>query len=195
MMTRRPHRGTELRRLWGRPRRHTSTPRPAPALAHSRERKRRRRPDDGAGGASPFVAPCVVGRTAAFFARPPDRRRERCCCNRPEAAARRRQCDAAADGTFAFAQIQACGSGSARVLSFSGPFGPGYRNGDDPALRRRRRQLELCHARSRLPIHGGLPHRPGYAVVPQLEPGAVRRAIALRGKESRDAGERHDRFA
>jgi hypothetical protein len=30
-------------------------------------------------------------------------------------------------------------------------------------------------------MRGGLPHRPGYAVVPQLEPGAVRRAIALRG--------------
>ena len=44
-------------------------------------------------------------------------------CLRPEAAAIRRQCDAAADGTFAFAQIQACGSGSARVLSFSAPLG------------------------------------------------------------------------
>ena len=61
---------------------------------------------------------------------------------------------------------------------------PGYCIGDDPALRRRRRQLALCHARSRLPMHGGLSHRPGYAVVPQLELGAVRRAIALRGKES-----------
>ena len=30
-------------------------------------------------------------------------------------------------------------------------------------------------------MRSGLPHRPGYAVVPQLEPGAVRRAIALRG--------------
>ncbi len=30
-------------------------------------------------------------------------------------------------------------------------------------------------------MHGGLPHRPGYAVVPQLKPGVVRRAIALRG--------------
>ena len=30
-------------------------------------------------------------------------------------------------------------------------------------------------------MHGGLPHRPGYAVVPQLEPGGTRHAIALRG--------------
>ena len=58
------------------------------ARSLSRERKRRRRPDDGAGGASPFVAPSVVGRTAAYFARPPDRRRERCCCNRPNSAVR-----------------------------------------------------------------------------------------------------------
>ena len=33
-------------------------------------------------------------------------------------------------------------------------------------------------------MRGGLPHRPGYAVVPQLEPGAVRRAMALRGMGS-----------
>ena len=44
-------------------------------------------------------------------------------------------------------------------------------------------------------MHGGLPHRPGYAVVPQLEPGVTRHAIALRGKESRDADDRDDRFA
>ena len=36
-------------------------------------------------------------------------------------------------------------------------------------------------------MHGGLPHRPGYAVVPQLKPGVVRRAIALRGTRSRRA--------
>jgi hypothetical protein len=33
-------------------------------------------------------------------------------------------------------------------------------------------------------MRGGLPHRPGYAVVPELEPGAVRRAMALRGKHA-----------
>jgi hypothetical protein len=44
-------------------------------------------------------------------------------------------------------------------------------------------------------MRGGLPHRPGYAVVPQLEPGAVRRAMALRGKESRDVRHRDDGFA
>ena len=47
-------------------------------------------------------------------------------------------------------------------------------------------------------MRSGLPHRPGYAVVPQLEPGAVRRAIALRGKEWRRSGDprplRRDRF-
>ena len=47
-------------------------------------------------------------------------------------------------------------------------------------------------------MRGGLPHRPGYAVVPQLEPGAVRRAMALRGKEWRRGADprplRRDRF-
>jgi hypothetical protein len=48
-------------------------------------------------------------------------------------------------------------------------------------------------------MRGGLPHRPGYAVVPQLEPGAVRRAMALRGKEWRESEDgrplwRRDRF-
>jgi len=38
--------------------------------------------------------------------------------------------------------------GSARLLLFSCPLGPRYRNGDDPALRRRRRQLALCHGSS-----------------------------------------------
>ena len=33
-------------------------------------------------------------------------------------------------------------------------------------------------------MHGGLPYRPGYAAVPQLEPGAVRHAIDLRGMGS-----------
>jgi hypothetical protein len=33
-------------------------------------------------------------------------------------------------------------------------------------------------------MRGGLPHRPGYAVIPKLEPGAVRRAMALRGMRS-----------
>ena len=39
-------------------------------------------------------------------------------------------------------------------------------------------------------MRGGLPHRPGYAVVPQLEPGAGRRAMALRGEERRRNGGR-----
>ncbi len=43
-------------------------------------------------------------------------------------------------------------------------------------------------------MHRGLPHRPGYAVVPQLEPGAVRRAIALRGIGSCRGGEPDDSF-
>ena len=43
-------------------------------------------------------------------------------------------------------------------------------------------------------MHGGLPHRPGYAVVPELEPGAVRRAIALRGIRSRRDRRLGDRF-
>ena len=38
-------------------------------------------------------------------------------------------------------------------------------------------------------MHGGLPHRPGYAVVPQLEPGAVRRAIALRAERDHAAAD------
>ena len=33
-------------------------------------------------------------------------------------------------------------------------------------------------------MRGGLPHRPGYAVIPGLEAGAVRRATALRGMRS-----------
>jgi hypothetical protein len=32
-------------------------------------------------------------------------------------------------------------------------------------------------------MHGGLPHRPGNAVVPQFKPGVARRAIALRGNQ------------
>jgi hypothetical protein len=46
-----------------------------------------------------------------------------------------------------------------------------------------------CHATSRLAMHGGLPHRPGYAVVPQFKPGVVRRAIALRGNQRPDHGD------
>ena len=47
-------------------------------------------------------------------------------------------------------------------------------------------------------MRGGLPHRPGYAVVPELEPGAVPRAMALRGEQWRRSGDlrppRRDRF-
>ena len=43
-------------------------------------------------------------------------------------------------------------------------------------------------------MHGGLPHRPGYAVVPQLEPGVTRHTIALRGLRSRRTRSRDDRF-
>ena len=43
-------------------------------------------------------------------------------------------------------------------------------------------------------MHGGLAHRPGDAVVPQLEPGAVRLAIALRGMGSRRDRGCGDRF-
>jgi hypothetical protein len=41
------------------------------------------RPRDGAGRTSPFVAPCIAGRTPAAFGAPRARRRERCCRNRP----------------------------------------------------------------------------------------------------------------
>jgi hypothetical protein len=40
-------------------------------------------------------------------------------------------------------------------------------------------------------MRGALPRRSGYAVVPQLELGVGRLAIALRGKGSRCAGQRH----
>jgi len=43
-------------------------------------------------------------------------------------------------------------------------------------------------------VHGGLPHRPGYAVVPQFEPGVVRRAVALRGMRSRRGREPDESF-
>ena len=48
-----------------------------------------------------------------------------------------------------------------------------------PALVRRARGVPARQREARRA--GGLPHRPGYAVVPQLELGVVRLAIALRG--------------
>jgi len=47
-------------------------------------------------------------------------------------------------------------------------------------------------------MHAAILHRPGYAVVPQLEPGAVRLALAMRGNQRRDRSDSavpwHDRL-
>ena len=105
-----------------------------------------------------------------------------------------------------------------RVLSLWDEPIPGLCSGDDPALRRRRREIALCHGLSRLAAAGGRLLRPGDVqagpLVPAVtaallllsdigrcprprsdRPGLAVRVIAMRGTRSRGVGLRDDSFS